>query len=236
MVSDELHRAHRAATRIVTSTPEGFRIPSDKVRVIGQGVNTDVFDLPALEAQRNDILTITRISPRKRVELLIETMQYLRDLPGAPPLHLKIIGTTVTREDQFYEIVLRDRVWSLGLHDRIQFIGFVPQPYIPFYYRSAFLHLNVSQTGSMDKTVVEALACGCPVLTGNEAFFDMLQGHPEFIIRDEEPEAIAAQILELHAQRDRYDRLALRGLVVGHHDVHTYVQRVLANLQEIRRK
>jgi glycosyltransferase involved in cell wall biosynthesis len=232
-VSVGLHRAHRAATRIVTSTPEGFRIPSDKVHVIGQGVDTDVFDLPALERERHDILAVTRISPRKRIGLLIEVMQHLRDLPDALPLRLRIIGTTITREDQYYEIELRDRVWRLGLQERIEFVGFVPQPYIPTFYRNAFLHLNLSKTGSMDKTVVEALACGCPVLTSNEAFFDMLRDYAAFIVYDERPEAIARQVLELYGQRDRYDRQALRALVVGHHDVHAYVQRILANLQEI---
>jgi len=236
-VTDELHRAHRAATRIVTSSPEGFRIPSDKVRVIGQGVDTDVFDLPPLEAERHDVLAVTRISPRKQIELLIEVMQHLRDTP----VRLKIIGTTITRDDQYYESALRDRVWRLGLHDRVEFVGFVPQPYIPAYYRRAFLHLNVSRTGSMDKTVLEALACGCPVLTSNEAFFEMLKDYPEFIVRDERPEAIARQVLDLCAERadtrrDRYDRAALRALVVGHHDVHTYVRKVLVNLQEILRK
>jgi glycosyltransferase involved in cell wall biosynthesis len=235
-VSDELHRAHRAATRIVTSSSEGFRIPSDKVRVIGQGVDTQVFDLQPLESERNDVLAVTRISPRKQIELLIEVMQCLRDKPGAPPLRLKIIGTTITREDQYYDIELRDRVWRLGLQERIEFVGFVPQPYIPVYYRSAFLHLNLSRTGSMDKTVVEALACGCPVLTSNEAFFDVLRDYPEFIVRDECLDAIAGQILALYARRDQCDREALRALVVGRHDVHTYVRKILANLQEIRRQ
>jgi glycosyltransferase involved in cell wall biosynthesis len=235
-VSDELHRVHRAATRIVTSTPEGFRIPSDKVRVIGQGVDTDVFDLVPWEAERNDILAVTRISPRKRIELLIEVMRCLRDVPTVPPLRLRIIGTTITREDQYYELGLRERVWQLGLHEQVEFVGFVPQPYIPIYYRSGFLHLNVSQTGSMDKTVVEALACGCPVLTSNEAFHDLLRDYPDFIIHDERPEAIAGQILDLHARRARYDRATLRTLVVGQHDMRSYVQKVLTNSQEIRRR
>jgi glycosyltransferase involved in cell wall biosynthesis len=235
-VSQELQRAHRAATRIVTSTPEGFRIPSDKVRVIGQGVDTDVFDLPPLETERHDILAVTRIAPRKRIELLVEVMQCLRETPGAPPLRLRLVGAPITTEDQYYEIALRERVWNLGLQERFEFVGFVPQPYIPLYYRRAFLHLNVSRTGSMDKTVVESLACGCPVLTSNEAFLSMLQGYSEFIIRDERPEAIAGQIMELHAQQDQVDRAALRALVIGRHDIRSYVQKVLVNLRELRRQ
>ena len=35
---------------------------------------------------------------------------------------------------------------------------------LPAIYGSAFLHLNLSQTGSMDKTILESLACGCPTL------------------------------------------------------------------------
>jgi hypothetical protein len=70
-------------------------------------------------------------------------------------------------------------------------------------------------------------------LTSNEAFLALLQGYPEFIVRDERPEAIARQILDLHARREQCDRAALRALVVGHHDVRSYVRKVLANLEEI---
>jgi glycosyltransferase involved in cell wall biosynthesis len=232
-VSRELLRAHRAATRIITSTPEGFRIPSDKVRVIGQGVDTDVFTLQPLTAERNDIVAVARLAPRKRIELLIDVIQHLQSLPGGSNLRLRLIGTPITPDDQLYEIRLRECIWQMGLHDRIELAGFVPLPYIPVYYRSAFLHLNVSQTGSMDKTVVEALACGCPVLTSNEAFFDMLHAYPEFIIRDDRPETIATQIMALHARRDQVDREALRALIVGRHDARSYVQKVLANLRDI---
>jgi glycosyltransferase involved in cell wall biosynthesis len=235
-VHDELRRAHQAATRIITSTPEGFRLPSNKARVIGQGVDTDIFTLQPLAAERNDILAVSRLGPRKRIELLVQVMEHLQTLPGGADLRLKLIGTPITEDDQYYEIRLRERVWRLSLHDQIEFVGFVPLPYIPVYYRSAFLHLNVSQTGSMDKTVVEALACGCPVLTSNEAFFEMLRDYSEFIIHDERPAAIAQQVLTLYAKRDQYDRPALRALVVGKHDMYTYVQKVLSNLHEITQR
>lgn len=233
-VTPRLRLAHACASRVVTSTPEGFRIPSRKVRVIGQGVDTDLFRLPEeLVEPRQDLLTVSRVSRRKRIDLLLSVMNYLRRKSGVPKLRLRVVGPLLTSDDLAYDAELRMQTWRTGLQDWVEFVGFAPQKYIPAFYRSAFVHLNVSRTGSMDKTVVEALACGCPVLTSNEAFFDMLRDYPEFIIRDERPEAIAEQVLTLYEKQDQYDPVGLRALVVGKHDVQSYVQKVLAQLQEI---
>lgn len=231
-VTPGLRMAHRCATRVVTSTPEGFRIPSDKVRAIGQGVNTNLFTIQD-SGEPRDILYVGRVSRRKRIELLLSVMDVVRRRAPDNPLRLKIVGPMLTPDDLEYDAELRAQMWRLGLQDRLEFVGFVPQEYIPSYYRSAFLHLNLSQTGSMDKTVVEALACGCPVLTSNEALFQMLRDYPEFTVPDDCPEAIARQILELYQRQGQYDRQALRSLVMGQHDLGTYVQQVMMNLREI---
>lgn len=234
-VSPELRLAHDAATRMVTSTKEGSRIESSKIRVIGQGVDTDLFDLRPLAAERNDVIAVTRISPRKRVDRLVDAMQAVGDLPGGRAIRLKLIGAPITRDDRHYEAALREQIRRESLEDRVDIVGFVPQAEIPVHYRRAFLHLNLSRTGSMDKTVVEALAAGCPVLTSNEAFGELLRDHPEYLLDDDEaPVAIARRILEIHAARDDVDRAALRALVVGAHDIHSHVRKLLENLDEIR--
>lgn len=236
-VSTRLRLAHWCATRMVTSTPEGLRLTSSKVRVIGQGVNTDLFNLPTeTSVDRTDIVYVGRISRRKRVEVLIEAINCLRQLAPDSPLCLKVVGPLLTPDDLIYDVELRTKIWNLGLQGRIEMVGFVPQQYTPDLYRKAFLHLNVSRTGSMDKTVVEALACGCPVLTSNEAFFELLADYPEFVIREDQPEAIARQILLLYECRQRYSPQSLRDLVVGRHDMPSYVQKVFDNLQEICRR
>jgi hypothetical protein len=71
------------------------------------------------------------------------------------------------------------------------------------------------------------------VLTSNEAFFETLRGHPESIITNENREAIAEQIWGFYQQRAAVDRASLRALVVGHHDLDSYIDKLLANLQEI---
>ena len=134
---------------------------------------------------------------------------------------------------QFYEIGLREQVWKRGLQDHVEFCGYVTQPYIPHFYKDAFLHINVSRTGSMDKTIMEGLSCGCPVLTSNEALFDLLQDYPEFIIHDDEPKKIAQQVKQVYLNQANYEQETLRGLVVGTHDIHSYIEKIRENLYDI---
>lgn len=235
VVTPRLRLAHACVSRVVTSTPEGFRIPSRKVHVIGQGVDVEVFQPPSQYREpRRELVTVSRVSRRKRIDLLLSVMEHIRQAPGAPDLCLRVIGPLLTQDDLAYDIELRKRIWRAGLQGCVELAGFVPQEHIPKSYSSAFLHINVSQTGSMDKTVLEALACGCPVLTSNEAFHETLADYPELIIRDDHPEAIAQQVLGLYARYDQYDPSKLRALIVGKHDVRSYAGRVLEQLEAMR--
>lgn len=231
-VTWQLRLAHQCVNRVVTSTVTAFRVPSTKVRIIGQGVDTDLFTIPAYTAERHAILYVGRISRVKRIDLMIETMEQLHRIDATLPIRLKLIGPTITDEDGAYEQYLRQQIWEHGLQNRIEFVGFVPQRAIPELYRQAWLHLNLSETGSMDKTVLEALSCGCPVLTSNPAFNELLSNYPEMYLTDVHSQAIAERIYQMYITQP-YQPEALRGLICGQHDQRSYVQRILLNLQEM---
>jgi glycosyltransferase involved in cell wall biosynthesis len=223
-----LRLSHRLADRVVTSSPEGFRLRSDKVAVIGQAIDVDLHrPLPPAD-RRDDVLSVGRIAPRKRVDLVVDAFAALRDLCPDRPFRLRLAGP-VLPGDREYAGRLRAQVAAHGLEAHVEWLGALDARDLPALYRSAFVHLNVSRTGSMDKTVLEALACGCPVLTSNEAFRDPLRGRPDLLLADERPAEIARRMLDLHDRRGR-DAGALRGLVVGRHDLHGWVDRVLAEL------
>lgn len=232
-VTDELRRVLKSADRIITSTPEGFRLPSPKVHVIGQGVDTDLFRSLKSSRERTDIVSVNRMTPRKQIEILIEAMRIVKERPNAPRVRLRLVGGPIARSDKDYEQRMRDLAKQYNLTDVVEFVGFVPNAEIPKMYETAFLHLNVSRTGSMDKTVLEALACGCPVLTSNEAFGEMLKNRPEFILKDESPHAIADAIVTAYEKRKNLDLDAQRALVVGRHDMNSYVGKILNQLREM---
>lgn len=233
-VTWRLRLAARCARRIVTASPESCRVTPEKVHCIGHGIDTDLFQ-PAQKAQdANELLYIGRISPRKRQDLLIDTMAAMPARQNGTAVRLRLVGPPLTSADQHFDRTLRARVWNENLEELVRFDSFVPMQHMPRLYRHAFAQINVSQTNSVDKGVLEALACGVPVLTSNVAFFNLLEqaGLGELIIRDERPKAIADQILALHARRADYPPDRLRELIVGHYDLRTYVQRILQHLRE----
>lgn len=231
-VTPSLRWALRGVTRVVTSTPEGFRIPSPKVRIIGQGVDSGMFRIPDL-GERRDILYVGRISRRKRIDLLLDIMAEVAKLDPGGRLRLRLVGPVLNPDDAKYDMEMRSRMWSMGLSDRVEFVGFVPQERIPGFYATAFLHLNVSKTGSMDKTVLEAVSCGCPALTGNEAFRDFFRETPEFLLESDDAAAAARRVLDIRARLPDYPPERLRALIVDRHDQGAFVGKVLSQLEEM---
>jgi glycosyltransferase involved in cell wall biosynthesis len=232
-VTPQLHRAHTHATRIVTSTPEGFRIPSDKVRIIGQGIDTDLFVPSPLPAGNATIVAVGRVSRRKSVALMVETLAWLKTHAPRHPFMLRFVGPTLTRDDEAYAGEIKALVHARGLTHAVAFDGPQPMGALPGIYSSAFAHLNLGETGSLDKAILESLACGRPTVTSNPAAFDVLSRFPDFIIRDRSPEAIGAQLCRVYERRHDFAPDHLRALVAGHHDLDSYTDRVWNVLAEL---
>jgi glycosyltransferase involved in cell wall biosynthesis len=226
-VTWHLRLAHACVSRVISSTPEGFRLPSRKVFFIGQGVDTDLFQLARRPARGRNLLTVSRLTRRKRLDLLLAVLEDLR----GDGCRLRVVGAPLTADDQLYLRELQAQAAQKSLP--VDFAGFIPLAEVPACYTAADLHLNVSATNSLDKTVLEALAAGCPVLTSNPAFRALLKDYPEFIITDERPAAIAAQVRALLAAPQRHSPAELRALIVGRHDLHSYVDRVLYHLKDL---
>lgn len=233
MVTWRLRLAHHFATRIVTSTPDGFRIPSKKTVVIGQGIDIGSFRTET-RSELTDVVSVGRISKRKRLDLMIDAMDHFWRLRPESNVRLVIVGDPVTNLDILYLTQLRDRIARSERPDSVIMHGALPPERIPPLYETAFVHLNLSETGSMDKSVMESLACGCPVLTSNEAFRTLLADSPEMMALNDSPLEIAQQLDSLYRQRQSVDHAKLRALVVGRHDLSTYITRVMRELSSLR--
>lgn len=183
------------ANKILTASKESFRINSKKVVITGHGINTDLYK-PSAEKKSDEkifrILSVGRISPTKDYETLIKAMDFLVNKKKIKDIKTEIIGAPGLLIQINYFESLKKMVVEMNLGEFVKFLGALPPQEAVKYYQNADLFINLSGTGSIDKTVLEAMACGCLVLTSNEAFFDILD--KDFLVEKNQPEKLAEKI------------------------------------------
>jgi glycosyltransferase involved in cell wall biosynthesis len=162
-VTPLLRGAVACADRVVTSTPEGCRIATGKLRCIGQGVDDAIFTPDGGTASRTDAVTTGRIAGSKNLDLLISG--FIR--ANHPTARLHVIGSPARSQDRILEKELHRR-WAD--EPRVMFHGFRSPAEIAAIYRNCALFINLSDTGSLDKANLEAAIAGLPVMTSNRAF------------------------------------------------------------------
>ncbi len=149
------------ADKIYTGSPESFRLKSSKVVVTGHGIDTQRF-APQDQPKTMDIITVGRITESKNLLTLIDTLLVLRQSCLAT---LTIVGVAVTETERQYEATLKKKVVDLNLDSSVIFKGKVTQLDLPIVLNQAKVFVTIAKNGSLDKAVLEAMACGLPVVS-----------------------------------------------------------------------
>jgi glycosyltransferase involved in cell wall biosynthesis len=171
-VSPTLRLAHALVSGVGTSTPEGFRIPSPKVTITGQGIDLDRFQPAASWPTHERLLSVGRFSPVKRYDTLLDALA-TPALAAHPALTVELLGGVHSAGEASHLESLRSRASALGLADRVQFVPGLPHAEIVPAYQRSTLFATASATGSLDKAALEAAACGLPPIVCNPAFRDL---------------------------------------------------------------
>ncbi len=143
--------------------------PEIDIRVIPNGIDAGEFcPSDPDEREPQHLLCVSRLIGRKGVQHLIEAMpRVLASVPGA---RLTLVG------EGDLEPQLRTRVRELGLGEKIHLLGHVPHDALPALYRRTGIFVQPSFYEGMSNTVLEAMACGLPIVTtaegGREELFD----------------------------------------------------------------
>jgi len=151
---------------IFTASKESFRLPSNKVRVMGHGIDTDFFCPDAAVARGTHWLSVGRLNTSKRHDLAIRAAVQ----EGKA---LRIAGKGPERG------ALEALAREFGAD--VQFLGGLTQTQLREEYRRAALFIHTSETGSLDKVVLEALSCGCPVRTNDSALKSIEREGPAYV-------------------------------------------------------
>ncbi len=244
-VNNYLSIAEKLADFIFTSTPEGCRIKSEKIKIVGQGINLEKFTFsdPEHSGQfqkqkgKFTIVSVGRISPVKDYETLIRAIEIISKKYNN--IRVVIAGGAGLPEQEKYLQGLKDMARDNGLEGVISFLGPVPFSKVPELYASADLYVNMSRTGSLDKTILEAMASGIPIITCNDAGRRLLQSFPATICEAGDAVMLSERISAMiEATADKREDLIknLRMLVEKEHSLPALSIRIAGHYEATARE
>lgn len=170
-------------------------LPDAPIEVIPNAVDLSLFT-PPLQRQVDEgpvhLLFVGRLNAFKNVETLLQAVAQLAALE-LDDFRLEIVGQGERRPH------LERMVAELGLSRIVHFAGWVSHPDILDYYRRADLFVTATTWEGMPNTVLEAMACGLPVVGTRAPGLDQLvrDGVNGYLVETNDPAALTDRLARL---------------------------------------
>jgi glycosyltransferase involved in cell wall biosynthesis len=222
-VTLKLRVAVLLASVVFSASSESFRIATRKLRIVGHGIDTVLFASRPRQPKGLRIVTVGRISKSKRVLEILDALDvlYARHVP----FHFTIVGGPIFAHDIAYEAQVQSAITNRPYASKISIMGVVPYQQLPDLLSAESVFINLSETGSIDRAVLEAISIGLVPVTSNEAFKAMLSPYGLYVSSNN-PEKIADAIE--HAQHQNTEVLQER--IAIEHSLPGLVSRIVALL------
>jgi glycosyltransferase involved in cell wall biosynthesis len=175
-------------------------IAADRIEVVYPGIDHSLF-CPE-NAVRNDktaaslnrfgirgefLLYVGDSEPRKNLQRILMALSQ-----SSQSLELLIVGKKAPDDRQ-----LKLWITAAGVTDRVRFTGYVPEEELPGLYGAARAFVFPTLYEGFGIPVVEAMACGCPVITSTVSSLPEVAGGAALLVHPEKTEDITAAIRAL---------------------------------------
>ncbi len=180
-----------------------YRIKREKIVVFPLGVNTSLFKIISrtkdeinhfrmeFQIPEKYILTIITSSfERKNTINLLRAYKIVQQ--GEPDLKLVAVLGSHSLREEFIEILK-----SYELEDMVCFYTEIQREVLPMFYNEAELFLFPSRYEGFGLPVLEAMACGTPVITSNVTSLPEVAGDAGYLVNPEDAEEIASAVKEV---------------------------------------
>jgi glycosyltransferase involved in cell wall biosynthesis len=222
---------------------ETYHIPAEKVDLIYQGTDTKRFrhaDNAWKEAQirypipgdASPILgSIGSFEPRKGHPVLFEALKELVN-SFLPNVHLMMVG------DGPDEMMLKERVKTLGIERNVSFFPFTDEPNIIFERLDMTVLPSLNKEG-LPNVLLESMSMGVPVVSSNIGGISEIvsDGETGFMVEPGNKSALADAIQKIWANPDNYQEMKLkaRKLIVNQFDKATQFERFISHFHTLKR-
>lgn len=222
-------------------------IADKKISVIYEGVDKAVFkkmpkDIVNDIVKKYDIvrekyfLFVGTIQPRKNLERLIKAFaKFLEGLEGREEregldnsFKLVLVGGKGWKSDSIYRMSK-----ELGIEDRVRFLGRIPDEDLAGLYNGALALTYPSLFEGFGLPIVEAFACGCPVITSNSSSMPEVAGNAAILVNPYEQGEIFKAMRQIHNSEVLRNKMIQKGILCcKQFDWKTTVKRTIEVIKE----
>ncbi len=208
--------------KVFGATDYGLPRRSRRRVIVGHGIDTERFRPTHMPRTEGLLVAVGRVTPVKHYDLLIETLATL-------PQHcrLQIAGGTFTERDEREMQKLVSLQGELGVGARVS-MGWKSPDEVRDLLQQADCMMHAC-SGGLDKCVLEAMACGVPVISTSEAARRVLPMN--CCARPEEFADRVRWVLGLSAEERSELSMDLRQRVVNGHSLVHLVDRLVSEMR-----
>lgn len=177
--------------------PYAKRFGAKKINVIYNRVNLSRFSPeipPKFDLKKPTIINVARLSYEKNQECLIRAVKDL-------DVKLLLVG------DGPYYPQLKNLVEELGIKEKIDFIKSVPNEELASVYNSADVFASPLKQGGVSITMLEAMACGLPVIATKRGSDESEDIDDAIIFSENNPESFKNEIEKIIENNELKDQI-----------------------------
>jgi glycosyltransferase involved in cell wall biosynthesis len=217
----------RAATHLIADSQATRRdllahcgVAQDKVSVVYPGYDPQfapVHDQARLQETRaryglpaSYILYVGTLQPRKNLARLVAAFAAL--VAQGTPADLVLAG----KKGWLYEALFA-QVHQLGLESRVHFIGYVPQEELPALLSGAQVFVLPSLYEGFGMPVLEAMACGTPVICSNTSSLPEVASDAALLVSPDDTDQLASAMQRVLVDEELRCDLTQKGLAQVNH-------------------
>lgn len=217
--------AHFFSDKILSAYQSSFPFLTRKLIATGHGIDINLFKRNLKEEkQSNSILYLGRISPIKNVNLLSGAVKILDQ--KKIDFTLDLFGDALEKDIDYINEIRKD-LEKLRNEQKVSFFSSVPNKNVVAILNKHEVLVNLTSLGSLDKVILEAMACECLVITSNKLLEDILPA--SFFLAQNEvnllEEKIKSVLVLSEQQKTEYGR-KFRNYVIENHNLENLVKKI----------
>jgi len=198
---------------VKNSIVNNYKIPQEKIIVVYPGISetfriientTNGID-EKLNVYSPYILTVATSIERKNLKRLLHAFSIV--IKKIKNLNLVIIGNK-----ENFEKGLSEEIKNFNLKGKIIFPGYLNSKKLVYYYNKAEVFVFPSLYEGFGFPVLEAMACGCPVISSNVSALPEITGSAAFLVNPYSPEEIAYAMEKVLVDRKKRNEMRKAGI------------------------